>query len=116
MKNNILIHVPHSSLYIPEEYKRTALIPPDELDAENLFMCDTGIVKLIPPALEENAVIFPYSRLFCDVERFRDGSEPMGLTAWAMSIPATVLAGKCSGRRKATDSLYRLFTIAIMPR
>ena len=78
MKNNILIHVPHSSLYIPEEYKRTALIPPDELDAENLFMCDTGIVKLIPPAPEENAVIFPYSRLFCDVERFRDDvDEPM---------------------------------------
>ena len=77
MKNNILIHVPHSSLYIPDEYRRTALISQAELDEENLFMCDTGIIGLIPEALRENAVIFPYSRLFCDVERFRDGTEPM---------------------------------------
>ena len=77
MKNNILIHVPHSSLFIPEAYRRTSLIPQEELDTENLFMCDTGVTELIPEALMENAVIFPYSRLYCDVERFRDGSEPM---------------------------------------
>ena len=39
MKNNILIHVPHSSLYIPDEYRKTALISQTELDEENLFMC-----------------------------------------------------------------------------
>ena len=77
MKNNILIHVPHSSLYIPDEYRKTALISQPDLDEENLFMCDTGIIGLIPEALIDNAVIFPYSRLFCDVERFRDGTEPM---------------------------------------
>lgn len=32
---------------------------------------------MIPPALKENALIFPYSRLYCDVERFRDDSETM---------------------------------------
>ena len=73
----LIIHVPHASTFIPEEYKRTALIPREELEEENLFMCDTGILELIPPALKENAIIFPYSRLYCDVERFRDGSEPM---------------------------------------
>ncbi len=77
MKNNLLIHVPHSSLYIPEEYQRTALISQAELEEENLFMCDTGILELIPEALKENSVVFPYSRLYCDVERFRDGTEPM---------------------------------------
>ena len=77
MKNNILIHVPHSSLYIPEEYRRTSLLSRKELEEENRFMCDTGVKELIPEALKENAVIFPYSRLYCDVERFRDGSEPM---------------------------------------
>ena len=40
-------------------------------------MCDTGVLGLVPPALAENVVAFPYSRLYCDVERFRDGSEPM---------------------------------------
>lgn len=73
----IVIHIPHSSLYIPEEYKRTALISKGKLDEENLFMCDTGIIDLIPPAFKENTIVFPYSRLYCDVERFRDGSEPM---------------------------------------
>lgn len=74
---NILIHVPHSSLYIPEEYCRTALISRDELDEENRFVCDSGVIELIPPALKDNTLIFPYSRLYCDVERFRDDSEPM---------------------------------------
>ena len=77
MKNNLLIHVPHSSLYIPEDYRRTALISQAELEEENLFMCDTGIIELILEALKENSVVFPYSRLYCDVERFRDGTEPM---------------------------------------
>ena len=74
---NIIIHVPHSSLYIPEEYIKTALIPQDELEIENNFMCDTGIVDLIPLAFIENTLIFPYSRLYCDVERLIDGTEPM---------------------------------------
>lgn len=74
---NILIHVPHASMHIPQDYRSTALIPQGELEEENRFMCDTGILELIPPAFSENTVIFPYSRLYCDVERFRDGSEPM---------------------------------------
>jgi len=77
MKNDLLIHIPHSSLYIPEDYRKTALISPDELEEENQFMRDSGVRELVPEALMENALIFPYSRLYCDVERFRDGSEPM---------------------------------------
>ena len=77
MKSKVLIHVPHASMYIPEEYKKTSLISRQELDEETAFMCDTGLIGLIPPALKENTLIFPYSRLYCDVERFRDGSEPM---------------------------------------
>jgi len=73
----ILIHVPHASMYIPGEYRRTALISQEELEEENLFMCDSGVLELIPPAFAENTIVFPYSRLYCDVERFRGGSEPM---------------------------------------
>ena len=73
----LIIHVPHASMYIPEEYRRTALIPPGELEEENLFLCDTGVLGLIPPTLSDCILAFPYSRLYCDVERFRDGSEPM---------------------------------------
>ena len=77
MNSSILIHISHSSLYIPEEYRNTCLISQKELERENLFMCDTGVAELVPEALMGNAIIFPYSRLYCDVERFRDGSEPM---------------------------------------
>ena len=73
----LLIHIPHASLFIPEEYRKTALISQEELDEENLFMCDTGLTELIPEGLKSQTVAFPYSRLYCDVERFRDGSEPM---------------------------------------
>lgn len=77
MDSKVLIHVPHSSMYIPEEYKKTSLISRMELNEENEFMCDTGIVDLIPPKFKKDALIFPYSRLYCDVERFRDGTESM---------------------------------------
>ena len=73
----LLIHIPHASLFIPEEYRKTALISREELNEENLFMCDTGLTELIPEGLKSQTVAFPYSRLYCDVERFRDGSEPM---------------------------------------
>ena len=50
----ILIHVPHASMYIPEAYRKTALISQEELEEENQFMCDTGILGLIPPAFAEH--------------------------------------------------------------
>ena len=73
----ILIHVPHSSLFIPEEYRKTTLVSQKELDEENSLMCDTGVLDLIPQALKSQTIVFPYSRLYCDVERLRDGNEPM---------------------------------------
>ena len=74
---NTIIHVPHSSLFIPDEYRKTALISQEELEEENRLMCDTGIVDVLPPDMSDRTIIFPYSRLYCDVERFRDGSEKM---------------------------------------
>ena len=104
---HLLIHVPHASMYIPEAYRRSALIPQEELEEENRFMCDTGILELIPPTLYGNAVIFPYSRLYCDVERFRDGSEPM--EAYGMGYmytrdskgrPVPLTSGRCRMARQ----------------
>ena len=73
----LLIHVPHASRYIPRDYMKTALIPIEEVEEENRFMCDTGVVEFIPMTFREDTLIFPYSRLYCDVERFRDESEAM---------------------------------------
>lgn len=74
MKKYVLIHIPHSSLYIPEDYKKTSLLTLDELDKENLFMCDYRVNELVN---NNQTIIFPYSRLYCDVERFKDDSEIM---------------------------------------
>ena len=74
MEKYVLIHVPHSSLYIPSLYRDKCLISSDKLDEENIFMCDYLVDKLIDGG---NLVVFPYSRLYCDVERFKDDSEVM---------------------------------------
>ncbi len=75
MKSYILIHIPHSSLYIPENYKKEALLSSQELETENLFMCDYRVDEFIDD--KSQAIIFPYSRLYCDVERFKDENETM---------------------------------------
>ena len=74
---NTLINVPHSSLFIPDEYRKTSLITQEELEEENRLMCDTGIIEVLPSELQDRTIIFPYSILYCDVERFRDGTEKM---------------------------------------
>lgn len=77
MRKNVLIHIPHSSLYIPEDYKRTTLLTTSELEAENLFMCDFRVDELLKDEAKTQAIIFPYARLYCDVERFKDETEKM---------------------------------------
>lgn len=71
MKSNILIHIPHSSLKFPLFFKENVLISESKLNKENLELTDLYVDKLV---LSEfvNKVIFDYSRLFCDVERFRE--------------------------------------------
>lgn len=75
MRSYILIHIPHSSLYIPDDYKNKSLLSLSELEKENLFMCDYMVDKFIDD--KRQTIIFPYSRLYCDVERFKDESEIM---------------------------------------
>ncbi|MCQ4637708.1 N-formylglutamate amidohydrolase [Anaerovorax odorimutans] len=70
MMKNMIVHIPHASLYIPQEYKRAALISQKELEQENRFMCDYKIDQLLED--KSQSIIFPYSRLYCDVERFKD--------------------------------------------
>ena len=73
-KNEIILHIPHSSVNIPEEYQPLFFLNDEELKKELRRMTDRFTDELfdIPGIPEENCVIFPYSRLICDVERFRD--------------------------------------------
>ena len=67
-KDCIILHIPHSSLYIPEE----SLVQYDKrfLKEELLLMTDRFTDELFN--LPYTSIVFSYSRLFCDVERFRD--------------------------------------------
>ena len=69
MNNPILLHIPHSSTVIPEEYKTDFIA---DLSDELRFMTDWYTDDLFDyPATK---LVFPISRLVCDVERFRDNN------------------------------------------
>ena len=68
---NILIHIPHSSYLIPEEYKRLFLLKGGNLKQEQIKMTDSYTDELFNiRGIKQH--IFPISRLICDVERFRN--------------------------------------------
>ncbi len=67
-ESRIVLHVPHSSRRIPSEYVASYLI--EDMDAEHIKMTDMYCDELFCDG--RTAVVFPYSRLLCDVERFRD--------------------------------------------
>ena len=76
---NILLHVPHSSSSFPSESNYTY----NELDNEERFLIDYFTDELFVPEKETehiSPVVFPYCRLYCDVERLvNDPLEKDGL-------------------------------------
>jgi N-formylglutamate amidohydrolase len=73
---NLILHIPHSSRLIPAE-ERAQLAPDDRtLALEVLRMTDAFTDHLFAETPFEAArVVFPVSRLVCDVERFPDDAE-----------------------------------------
>lgn len=75
----ILLHIPHSSLTIPREVRKELHITDTELSLELLRMTDWYTSELFE--LDSHQVprlVYPYSRLVCDVERFpQDANESM---------------------------------------
>ena len=71
MKNNVIIHVPHASLNLPNIFFDKIVLDKDYIERENIFISDYLVDKFIPQNYE-NVLQFNYSRLFCDVERFKD--------------------------------------------
>lgn len=73
MMHNVLIHIPHASTNIPSFAKNEWDLSEVEIKEELSILTDHRIDLLF-----QNDLIpilrFPYSRLFCDVERFYDSS------------------------------------------
>jgi N-formylglutamate deformylase len=75
--NHCIIHVPHSSRNIPETYRDQFLIDDNALNFELDKLTDHFTDSMVE-GVEANTVIFNYSRLLVDVERFADDAlEPM---------------------------------------
>jgi N-formylglutamate deformylase len=74
-----VLHIPHSSRCVPAEERRGIRLDDEALNSELLRMTDAYTDELFPLTPNEAArVIFPVSRLICDVERFpADENEPM---------------------------------------
>ena len=68
MQSALIIHIPHASLHIPpfalEDYVK------EKLYQEFLVMTDHYCSELF--SSEISTLEFPYSRLYCDVERFKE--------------------------------------------
>lgn len=71
--NYILFHVPHSSLKLPKQYFNICIKNKNYIQKTNQFLSDYLTEQLIPDKCHK--IVFKYSRLFCDVEKFRDNSK-----------------------------------------
>jgi N-formylglutamate amidohydrolase len=72
-KEQFILHIPHSSRLIPEEYREDFLISEEMLNKELLIMTDAFTDELFALKGIEK-LVFPVSRLLVDPERFADDS------------------------------------------
>ncbi len=69
--NNIILHIPHSSTKIP--FLDGYLVSEERLNEEMNLLNDWFTDKLFD--LPYHKIVTPFSRIFCDVERFADDSQ-----------------------------------------
>lgn len=70
----VILHIPHSSKYIPEKLRGQFVISKQELASEVNLMTDHFTDWILAPlsVSTENQVVTPISRLVVDMERFSD--------------------------------------------
>jgi N-formylglutamate deformylase len=84
MTTDFILHIPHDSIEIPDEYRVDFCITDDELNREIIAMTDMHTADLYD-APNTTKVIFPVSRLLVDAERFPDDvDEPMAARGMGM--------------------------------
>ena len=77
MAANLLIHIPHASLCLPPDFWRDVTVDRKIIEKDLRFMADYKVDELVRD-VDCHKVIAKYSRLYCDVERFRNDTD--GLT------------------------------------
>ena len=77
MRCNIILHIPHASLCLPPDFWRDITVGKEIIERELRFIADYKVDELVKN-INSHKIIAKYSRLYCDVERFRDDeAEPM---------------------------------------
>ncbi len=78
----LLVNIPHSSTYIPPEIKNTFLLKDNELQEELLRITDRHTDEIFSYVTELGGitVLYNYSRLVLDPERFRDDKKEVMAT------------------------------------
>jgi N-formylglutamate deformylase len=110
----VVLHIPHSSRRVPAEERQAILVDDTELNGELLRMTDAYTDELFPiTPVEAGRVIFPLSRLVCDVERFpSDENEPMAARGMGVTYTRTSMGGVLraqpdpADRQKCLDRWY----------
>lgn len=69
----ILLHMPHTSLRLPKDFYKGLLIDKNLLNKYNLIMTDLGVDTLFK-SFKAKKIKPKFSRLYCDLERFKDDS------------------------------------------
>lgn len=83
--NNIILHIPHSSLILPNHFLNNKFnIPLDEINAFNKNITDLFTNELFPTS-KYKSIVFPYSRIFCDVEKFAN-DELESMSKYGMGV------------------------------
>ena len=70
----ILMHMPHVKLDVPKDFYDGLIVDKNLFHKYNLEMSDLGVDELFKE-YECIKIIPKYSRLYCDVERFKDDSK-----------------------------------------
>ena len=98
MKNATLLHIPHASTAIPEQYLSSFDIAklPHEIAVMTDWFCD----ELFDSGRDR--IVFPISRLVCDAERFRDDKDEI-MAKIGMGVTYTS-ASDLSPLRTVTES------------
>ena len=72
-RSHVILHIPHSSMYIPDDLYDSFCLGYDELEKEKLKMVDKYTDELFDSDLHKR-IVFPVCRLVVDPERFADDS------------------------------------------
>ena len=105
----VLFHIPHASLKITKMYYDICVKDDSYIRRSNLFLSDYLVDQFVPPRCHK--ITFPYSRLFCDVERFKDDNVEsmskygMGVI-YTRDLDSLIAKPSAKYRRRVISSYY----------